>query len=81
MKQLLIEVDEDTFKQLERIAPARSRRRSAFIRAAIHKAICEAQERTTAESYRRVPDSAAEAWFDPRVWEPQAPAYRGRRRR
>ena len=81
MKQLLIEVDEDTFKELERIAPARSRRRSAFIRAAIHKAICETHERATAEAYRRVPYSAAEAWFDPRVWESKPPAYRGRRKR
>jgi len=81
MKQLLVEVDEETFKKLEQIAPARSRRRSAFIRAAIHKAICEEQERATAAAYRRVPDSAADAWFDPRVWEPKPPGYRGRRRR
>ena len=81
MKQLLVEIDEDTFKQLEQVAPARSRRRSAFIREAIHKAICEEQERATAEAYRRVPDSADDAWFDPRVWEAKPPVYRGRRRR
>jgi predicted transcriptional regulator len=81
MKQLLVEIDEETFKKLERIAPARSRRRSAFIRAAIHKAICETQEHDTAAAYRRVPDSADDTWFDARVWEPKAPAYRGRRRR
>jgi len=79
MKQLLVEIDEDTFKKLEQIAPARSRRRSAFIRAAIQKAILEDLERATAEAYRRVPDSAADAWFDPRVWEPLA--HRRRRRR
>ncbi len=81
MKQLLIEVDEETFKKLEQIAPARSRRRSAFVRAAIQKAIGEAQERATAEAYRRTPDSADDTWFDPRVWEPKPPAYRRRRRR
>ena len=81
MKQLLVEVDEDTFKMLEQIAPARSRRRSAFIRSAIQKAILEDRERATAEAYRRVPDSADDAWFDPRVWERKPPAYRGRRRR
>ena len=81
MKQLLVEVDEGTFKKLEQIAPARSRRRSAFIRAAIQKAIFEERERATAEAYRRVPDSADDAWFDPRVWEPKPPAYRRRRRR
>ena len=81
MKQLLIEVDDETFARLEQIAPARSRRRSAFIRTAIQKAIGDVQERATAEAYRRVPDSADDAWFDPRVWEPKAPSYRGRRRR
>ena len=81
MKQLLVEIDEETFKKLEQVAPARSRRRSAFIRAAIHKAICEKQEHDTAAAYRRVPDSADDAWFDARVWEPKAPAYRGRKRR
>jgi predicted transcriptional regulator len=80
MKQLLVEVDEGTWARLEQVAPARSRRRSIFIRAAIHKAICEAQERATAEAYGRIPDSADDAWFDPRVWEPP-PAARGRRRR
>jgi len=81
MKQLLVEVDEETLKQLEQVAPARSRRRSAFIRAAIRKAICEEQERVTAEAYRRIPDSVDDAWFDPRVWEPKPPAPRRRRRR
>ena len=80
MKQLLIQLDDDTFEQLENIAPGRSRRRSAFIRAAIQKAICEEQERATAEAYRAMPDSANDAWFDPRVWEPK-PTRRARRRK
>jgi len=53
MKQLLIEIDEEMFAKLEQIAPARSRRRSAFIRTAIQKAIGDVQERATAEAYRR----------------------------
>jgi predicted transcriptional regulator len=81
MKQLLVEVDEDTFRKLEQIAPARSRRRSGFLRAAIQKALCEEQERATAEAYRKIPDSADDAWFDPRAWEPKPPATRSRRRR
>lgn len=81
MKQLLVEVDEETFRKLEQIAPARSRRRSSFLRAAIQKALCEEQERATAEAYRKIPDSADDAWFDPRAWEPKLPAYRSRRRR
>lgn len=81
MKQLLIEIDEETFAKLEQIAPARSRRRSAFIRAAIQKAIGDVHERATAEAYRRIPDSADDVWFDPRVWEAKPPSYRGRKRR
>lgn len=73
MKQLRVEIDEGNFENLEQIAPARSWRRSAFICVAIQKAICEEQERATAEAYRRIPDSADEAWFDPRVWEPRPP--------
>jgi predicted transcriptional regulator len=74
MKQLLVKVDEKTFEKLEQIAPARSRRRSAFVRAAIQKAICEVHERATAEAYQKIPDGADDARFDPRVWEPRAPA-------
>ena len=74
MKRLLVEVDEETFAKLERIAPARSRRRSTFIRTAIQKAICEERERATAEAYRKIPDSADDVWFDAHVWEPEPPA-------
>jgi len=81
MKQLLVEVEDDTFRKLEQIAPARSRRRSAFIRTAIQKAIGEEQERATADAYRQMPDGADDTWFDPRVWEPKPPASGGRRRR
>jgi len=81
MKQLLIEIDEETFAKLEQIAPAKSRRRSAFIRGAITRALCEAQEELTAAAYRRLPDSAEDAWFDAHVWEPKAPSYRSRKRR
>ena len=81
MKQLLIQVDEDTFERIEQVAPARSRRRSAFIRAAIHRALVEVQEEATAAAYRRVPDGADDAWFDARVWEPKPTKYRGRGRR
>jgi predicted transcriptional regulator len=79
MKQLLVEVDDATFENLERVAPARSRRRSAFIRAAVQKAIIEQLERTTEEAYRRVPDREEEAWFDPSTWE--RPGHKAGRKR
>jgi hypothetical protein len=86
MKQVLLELDDDTALQLERIAPARSRRRSEFIRAAIRSAIWAEQERATELAYRRTPDDEP-AYFDPTVWEvrepsptPRAPARKGRKR-
>ncbi len=69
MKSLLIEVDDELAGRLEKVAPARSRRRSEFVRAAILKALWEAEEQATAEAYRRHPDNSETA-FDPTVWEP-----------
>jgi predicted transcriptional regulator len=71
MKQLLVEVDDDIAASLEQVAPARSRRRSEFIRMAIRKALWEEQERATAEAYRRQPDSSGDAYLDPKAWEPK----------
>ena len=68
MKSLLVEVDDELASRLERVAPARSRRRSEFVRAAILKALWEAEELATAEAYARQPDSL-DAAFDPDVWE------------
>ena len=68
MKSFLIEVDDELAGRLERVAPARSRRRSGFVRAAILKALWEAEERATAEAYARHPDSPGAA-FDAAMWE------------
>jgi predicted transcriptional regulator len=68
MKSLLVEVDDELASRLERVAPARSRRRSEFVRAAILKALWEAEEQATAEAYARHPDSP-DMTFDPAVWE------------
>jgi predicted transcriptional regulator len=68
MKSLLVEVDDELAGRLERVAPARSRRRSEFVRAAIMKALWEAEEQATAEAYARHPDSP-DAVFDPAVWD------------
>jgi predicted DNA-binding protein len=83
MKQLLIEIEDDVAAKLERVAPGRSRQRSAFIREAIRRALWELEEAATAEAYRRQPDSAVDTYFDPKVWEVRdaAPAPASRRRR
>jgi predicted transcriptional regulator len=80
MKSFLIELDDDVAARLERVAPGRSRQRSEFVRLAIRRALWDIEERATAEAYRRLPDSAAEAHVDPAVWEP-APGRAARRTR
>ena len=69
MKQLLIELEDDVAEKLERVAPGRARRRSEFIRKAIRRALWELEEEATAAAYRKHPDSANDAYLDPRVWE------------
>jgi predicted transcriptional regulator len=81
MKQLLIELDPDTAARLEKVAPARSRRRSEFIRAAIRQAIWEIEERATRAAYTRQADSADDAYLDPAAWEAPKPPRRAARRR
>jgi predicted transcriptional regulator len=79
MKQLLIELEDDLAAKLERVAPGRARRRSEFIRRAIRQALWELEENSTAEAYRRHPDSAADTYVDPHVWE-QRPSRKKPRR-
>jgi predicted transcriptional regulator len=82
MKQVLIEIDDQTLRELERIAPASARKRSAFIRDAIRKALLEAAEQRMAEAYRRMPDTLDPGYFEPDEWEPvPKPARRSRRGR
>jgi hypothetical protein len=79
-KQLIGELDELLARELELVAPARSRRRSAFVRAALRRALDELAEARMVEAYKAQPD-VEPPHFDPRVWEPQAPSGASRRRR
>lgn len=81
MKPLLVELDDEVVAKLEQVAPGRTRRRSEFIRMAVRRALWELEEQATAEAYRRQPDSAADAYVDPAVWEPGRPTTRRRARR
>lgn len=69
--QVLIDLDPLTYRRLEKVAPARSRKRSAFIRAAIQKSLWELEERKTRQAYIDMPDQEPFA-VDPAVWEPLA---------
>jgi hypothetical protein len=66
---ILIELDAETYKRLEKVAPAKSRKRSAFIRAAIQTSLWQLEEERTREAYLRTPDDDP-ALLDPDVWEP-----------
>ena len=76
MKSMLVELDDDVAARLERVAPARSRQRSEFIRNAIRRALWDSEERATADAYRRHPDTSA-AYLSTDVWD--TPARRSRR--
>ena len=91
MKQILIQLDDQTAARLEKIAPGRSRRRSEFLRGVIARALQEAEERRTKQAYERWPDvvrpiDAAE-WADegealrPASRPAKPPRTRGKSRR
>lgn len=63
MKQILVELDDRSAQDLERVAPARKRMRAEFVRLAIRRAINLALDRATEEAYRQQPmggDAAAD---------------------
>ncbi|HEY3357081.1 MAG TPA: hypothetical protein VGQ83_27775 [Polyangia bacterium] len=72
MKQIIVELDDETAARLERVAPSRSRRRSAFVRQALLRALDEAAERATREAYAAQPDSTEHVYFEPAAWETPA---------
>ncbi|HEY9141628.1 MAG TPA: ribbon-helix-helix protein, CopG family [Bryobacteraceae bacterium] len=61
MPSVLIQLDDATAKKLERIAPARKRKRAEFIREAVKEAIRNHEFARMREAYRLQPDSAEEA--------------------
>lgn len=79
-RQLIVELDEPLARELERAAPARSRQRSSFVRAALRRALDELVETRMAEAYKAQPDTEP-AHFDARLWEPAAAMRASRRKR
>lgn len=72
MKSLLVQIDEPTYRALNRIAPAAKRQRAEFVRSAIRKAIREVEEERTRLAYLKQPDSEREAddWSNAEEWKP-----------
>ncbi|HTW65783.1 MAG TPA: hypothetical protein VME17_14250 [Bryobacteraceae bacterium] len=71
MKSLLVQLDEPTYRALNRVAPAAKRQRAEFVRSAIRKAIREKEEQETQRGYLKQPDSEAEAddWSSAEEWK------------
>ena len=61
MPTVLIHLDKATSEALDRIAPARQRKRAEFIRQAVRAAIRQHEYASMREAYKRQPDSASEA--------------------
>jgi predicted transcriptional regulator len=68
MVQVLVQLDEETMRQLEKVAPGSSRKRSRFIRLAIQRALMDLEEKATREAYLRWPDDEP-AYFNPETWD------------
>ncbi len=76
MKQVILELPDETAAELERVAPGRARQRSAFLRAAIRQALDRAAEERMAVAYRAQPDDSEPAYLDPEAWQPRGPQGR-----
>lgn len=78
--QVIVELDAAMSAELDKVASAKERRRSEFIRMAIRRALDEEMERRMAEAYREQPDDEP-AYFDPKAWSPKADVAAPRKRR
>jgi hypothetical protein len=69
-----VQLDDHTAELLEAAVPARSRKRSEFIRQAIAKAVLELMELSTRAAYARIPDD--KPVFNAADWADAAEALR-----
>lgn len=69
MKRMLIEIDERSARDLERIAPTRERKRAEFIRLAIRRALDLALDRATRRAYGSAPVSDEVVASDLQGWD------------
>lgn len=69
MKRIFVEVDDRSARDLERVAPARERKRVEFVRLAIRRAIDVALDRATRDAYQREPVSGDVLASDLEGWD------------
>jgi predicted transcriptional regulator len=67
MRSVLVQLDDETYRALNKVAPPAQRRRIDFIRKAIKDAIRREEYRKIRRAYEAQPDSAsdADAWPNP----------------
>lgn len=72
MKALMVQLNDPLYRALNKIAPAKKRQRSQFIRDAIKKAIREAEFARMRAAYEANPDSEADAddWSNAEEYKP-----------
>lgn len=72
MPSILIELDDRTLTELNRVAPAARRKRAEFVRQAIREAIRKHEYERIRDAYAAQPDSAAESddWSSAEEWKP-----------
>ncbi len=72
MESVLIQLDEQTLKALNRIAPPGKRARSEFVREAIRRAIREQEYGAMRQAYLEQPDGADDAddWSTAEEYKP-----------
>jgi predicted transcriptional regulator len=61
MPSILIQLDDVTFKALNRVAPAAKRKRTEFVRRAVKEAIRRQEFARMREAYKTQPDRSREA--------------------
>lgn len=81
MQQVIVELDDATAERLERVAPAKQRKRSEFIREAIRRALNRHLEEQMESAYREQPQDGSEVDLDPETWDKPASSRRPRKRR
>jgi Arc/MetJ-type ribon-helix-helix transcriptional regulator len=69
MKKMLIEIDDRSARDLERVAPARERKRAEFVRLAIRRALDMALDLSTREAYGKQPLTAELLAGDLEGWD------------
>lgn len=79
MQSVLLQIDDEMARQLEKVAPAKNRSRSRFIRLAIQKALMDLQEINTRAAYEKQPQRSS--GFDPLTWSQSKPTRSPRKKR